>query len=74
MQVWIVNELSSAKLLVTAVLHHFCAPVTLQSQNIINVNKPIKMMADVKKKFPNTVPKALICLTEKVKFSRLNLQ
>ena len=49
--------------MVTAVLHHFCVPVTLQSQNIINVNNPIiiKMMANFQKKFPTIVPKALIC-------------
>ena len=48
--------------MVTAVLHHFCVPVTLQSQNIINVNSPIiiKMMANFQKKFPTIVPKALI--------------
>ena len=49
------------KAIVTAVLHYFCVPVTLQSQNIINVNNPIKMMANFQKKFPTTVPKALIC-------------
>ena len=49
--------------MVTAVLHHFCVPVTLQSQNIIDVNNPIiiKMMANFQKKFPTIVPKALIC-------------
>ena len=49
--------------MVTAVLHHFCVPITLQSQNIINVNNPIiiKMMANFQKKFPTIVPKALIC-------------
>ena len=48
------------KAIVTAVLHHFCVPVTLQSQNIINVNNPIKMMVNFQKTFSATVPKALI--------------
>ena len=54
-------EAKFCKAIVTAVLHHFCVPVTLQSQNIINVNKPIKMMANFEMKFPTSVPKALIC-------------
>ena len=49
------------KAIVTAVLHHFCVPVTLQSQKIINVNNPIKMITNFQKKFPTTVLKALIC-------------
>ena len=49
------------KAIVTAVLHHFCVPVTLQSQNIIKVNKPIKMMANFEMKFTTSVPKALLC-------------
>ena len=51
------------KAIVLAVLHHFRAPVTLQSQNYmyINFNNPIKMMANFQMNFPTSEPKTLIC-------------
>ena len=55
-------EAKFCKAIVTAVLHHFCVPVTLQSQNIVKVNKPIQMMANFEMKFPTSVPKALLYL------------
>ena len=55
------NRSKFCKAIVLAVLHHFCVPVTLQSQNYINVNNPIKMMANFQVNFPTSVPKTLIC-------------
>ena len=58
MQLW---SYKFCKAIVKAVLHHFCVPVTLQSQNVIIVNKPIKIMVNFQKKFPTSVRKVLIC-------------
>ena len=55
------NRPKFCQAIVLAVLHHFRVPVTLQSQNYINVTNPIKMMANFQMNFPTSVPKNLIC-------------
>ena len=42
--------------MVIAVLHHFYVP----SQNYVNVNNPIKMMANFEMNFPTSLLKTLI--------------
>ena len=55
-QLWIIIEAKFCKAMVITVLHHFYVP----SQNYVNVNNPIKMMANFEMNFPTSLLKTLI--------------